>query len=68
MTDLETAEWVGCYFGLQQAANMKLPFPRDDSSSRAQNAIGDMCLAKMHEIEAKLPPGTIDAWPRQIPL
>lgn len=49
----QTAEWVGCYFGIQRAVNMK----------RLPEEFCQFLLAEMRSIEAKLPLGTIDAWP-----
>lgn len=50
----ETAEWVGYYFGLQRAINMKrLP----------ENFVAYL-LAEMQTVERSLPPGTIGTWPR----
>ncbi|MEO6382000.1 MAG: hypothetical protein ABIO35_08380 [Nitrobacter sp.] len=65
MTREETAEWVGCYFGLQRAGNMNPPVLRGDEGSRMLNGLRAMIQAEMDKIEAKLPPGTIDAWPRE---
>lgn len=54
MTREETAEWVGYYFGLQRAVNMK----------RLPENFVQFLLTEMGKVEASLPPGTIDAWPR----
>lgn len=60
MTREETAEWVGHYFGLQRAGNIKLPGGDADTINRFRM----MLDAAMAEVKAKLPLGTIDAWPR----
>ncbi len=54
MTREETAEWVGYYFGLQSAINMK----------RLPEEYVRFLRGEMSAVEARLPPGTIDAWPR----
>jgi hypothetical protein len=53
MSREETAEWVGFYFGLQRAVNMK----------RLPENFVTFLLAEMKDAEDKLPPGTIDSWP-----
>lgn len=58
MTREQTAEWVGYFFGLQRAINMK----------RLPNEFVRFLRAEMDDIEAKLPPGTIDAWPRTVDI
>jgi len=63
MTREEIAELVGQYFGLQQAGNMNPRIERGDEGSRMLNALREMIDAKKREVEAKLPPGTIDRWP-----
>lgn len=63
MTREETAEWVGHYFGLQRAGNMMPRVPRGNEATRVLNALRDMIDAEMREVEAKLPPGTIENWP-----
>lgn len=55
MTRVEIAEYVGYYFGLQRAINMK----------RLPEEYVRFLRAEMSDIEAKLEPGTIDAWPRR---
>lgn len=60
----EIAELVGCYFGLQQAGNMR-PAPLSFEGANAINALRKMIDGKMQEIVAKLPLGTIDRWPRK---
>ena len=66
MTREETAEWVGFYFGLQRAGNMKIAGYMGPESSRAINLLRAMIDDEMALVIAKLPPGTIDAWPRSI--
>jgi len=67
MTREETAEWVGHYFGLQKAGNMMPRVERGEEGTRVLNALREMIDAEMRKVEAKLPPGTIDAWPRLSP-
>lgn len=50
----ELAEQVGYYFGLQRAINMK----------RLPEEFVTFLRGEMQHVEKKLPPGTIDAWPR----
>lgn len=66
MTREETAEWVGCYFGLQKAGNLKLGFARGPVGTFVLNELRKMIDAEMRAVEAKLPPGTIDAWPQDV--
>jgi hypothetical protein len=47
------AEWVGYYFGLQYAINLK----------RLPEEYRKQIMIKMTDTAAKLPPGTIDRWP-----
>jgi hypothetical protein len=51
---LTDAEWVGYYFGLQRALNMK----------RLPAEFVSFLDHEMHEVESKLPPGTIENWPK----
>lgn len=64
MTREETAEWVGYYFGLQRAGNIKPSFVRGEVATVAINELRKMIDAEMAKVAAMLPPGTIDAWPR----
>ena len=57
MTREETAEWVGYYFGLTRAFNMK----------RLPDEFVRFLDGEMREVEAKLPPGTLDSWPHKVP-
>ena len=59
----EIAEWVGYYFGLQRAGNLRLTIPRGDGESRALNDLRKSIDAEMAKIVKMLPPGTIDGWP-----
>jgi hypothetical protein len=52
----QTAEWVGYYFGLQRAINMK----------RLPENYVTFLRGEMAEVEGRLPPGTIDNWPRAV--
>lgn len=54
MTREQTAEWVGYYFGLQRAVNMK----------RLPENYVRFLLGEMRDVEAKLPTGTIESWPK----
>jgi hypothetical protein len=49
------AEWVGYYFGLQRALNMK----------RLPAEFVAFLDHEMREVESKLPPGTIESWPKE---
>ena len=49
----QTAEWVGYYFGLQRAVNLK----------RLPEEFVQFLLSEMKDVEEKLPAGTIDKWP-----
>lgn len=63
----ETAELVGRYFGLQSAGNMRVFAPNAADAGAVSwtvNALREMIQEDMDEIVKKLPPGTIDAWPR----
>lgn len=60
MTREEIAEWVGCYFGLQQAGNINVP-----GDGATINRIRKEIDARKRAIEAKLPPGAIENWPRE---
>jgi hypothetical protein len=51
---LTDAEWVGYYFGLQRALNMK----------RLPPEFVSFLDHEMREVESKLPPGTIENWPK----
>lgn len=64
----ETAEWVGYYFGLQRAGNLRVPAvsaDQADGAGVAVNALRRLIQSEMNRVEAMLPPGTIDAWPRE---
>jgi len=50
----QIAEQVGFYFGLQRACNLK----------RMPEEFCRLLLAEMKDTADKLPPGTIDSWPR----
>jgi hypothetical protein len=63
MTREQTTELVGQYFGLQQAGNMMPRIERGEEGTRMLNALRAMIDTAMKEIEAKLPPGTIEYWP-----
>lgn len=63
MTREQTAELVGRYFGLQWAGNAMPRIERGDEGTRMLNALRDMIDLEMAVVKAKLPPGTIDAWP-----
>jgi hypothetical protein len=52
---LTDAEWVGYYFGLQRALNMK----------RLPAEFVAFLDHEMHEVKDKLPPGTIESWPKE---
>jgi hypothetical protein len=52
---LTDAEWVGYYFGLQRALNMK----------RLPQEFVAFLDHEMREVESKLPPGTIESWPKE---
>lgn len=54
LTREQIAELVGFYFGLQRAINMR----------RLPEEYVTFLRAEMQDVESKLPPGTIDAWPR----
>lgn len=62
----QTAELVGQYFGLQQAGNMMPRIERGEEGTRMLNALRAMIDAKIRGVEAKLPPGTIENWPREV--
>lgn len=66
LTKEQTAEYVGQYFGLQQAGNMMPKIERDEEGTRMLNALRAMIDDKKKEIEAKLPPGTIEVWPNPV--
>jgi hypothetical protein len=53
---LTDAEWVGYYFGLQRALNMK----------RLPSEFVSFLDHEMREVESKLPPGTIESWPKEV--
>jgi hypothetical protein len=53
---LTDAEWVGYYFGLQRATNMK----------RLPAEFVSFLDHEMREVESKLPPGTIESWPKEV--
>lgn len=57
LTREETAEWVGYYFGLQRAFNKGL-----------HTRVSEELEAEMGDVLLKMPPGTIEAWPGQLPL
>jgi hypothetical protein len=65
MTREEIAEWVGCYFGLQQAINIR-PQIEDASGDggRMLVALRSELRRRMDEIEGRLPPGAIESWPK----
>lgn len=58
MTREETAEWVGYYFGLTRAFNMK----------RLPSEFVRFLDVEMREVEARLSPDTINNWPRSTPI
>jgi hypothetical protein len=62
MTDLEIAEWVGFYYGLQRAGNMHVAHTTDEAG-RTLNALRRLIQAEMDKTEAKLPPGALEEWP-----
>ena len=59
----EMAEWVGKYFGLQQAGNMMPRIERGEEGTRMLNALRAMIDEEKKAIEEKLPHGTIERWP-----
>lgn len=66
MTREETAEWVGYYFGLQRAGNMRVMVigePLATGAGIAINKLRGLIDAEMAKVLAKLPDGTIEAWP-----
>jgi hypothetical protein len=65
MSREETAELVGFYFGLQRAGNMR-PLPLTAEGADAINALRKMLDDEMQATAAKMPPGTLDAWPQKI--
>jgi hypothetical protein len=72
LTHDEIAEFVGYYFGLQRACNLKPDVAHlirqsaehADTVGQTVNAYRRELLAQMKDVEAKLPPGTLEAWPR----
>lgn len=61
----EVAEWVGYYHGLQRVGNMRSP-GHGDQGQMAINDLRGQIEAEMKRVEAMLPPGTLDAWPRVV--
>jgi hypothetical protein len=65
MTHVEMAELVGFYFGLQAAGNMR-PNTYTPEAANTLNALREMIDLKMRQIQARLPPDTIDNWPQEM--
>jgi hypothetical protein len=65
VTREETAELVGRYFGLQKASNLKIAGYLGPEAARVHSILRALIDDEMSKVEAKLPPGTIDTWPRQ---